>query len=103
MPADKIADFKVLEDGCSFSIKGITPMTIKIIDKKEYEYILFSSEGLAKFNFQLKAFFIGSALENGQAKIELSGDMNPFIKSMAEKPLQTLVNTMSEKLSQLIV
>ena len=103
MPADKIADFKVLDDGCSFSIKGITPMTIKIIDKKEYEYILFSSEGLAKFNFQLTAFFIGSALENGQAKIELSGDMNPFIKSMAEKPLQTLINTMSEKMSQLVV
>ena len=101
LPLDKIENFKVLEDGCSFSIKGITPMTIKIKDKKEYEFILFSSEGLAKFNFNLKAIFKGQALQNGDCLIELSGDLNPFIKSMAEKPLLALVNTMSLKLSQL--
>lgn len=101
LPADKTADFKVLEEGCSFSIKGITPMTIKIKEQKPYDYILFSSEGLAKFNFELRAKFIGEADNNGKCQVELSGDMNPFIKSMAEKPLGALIDSMSLKLSQL--
>lgn len=101
LPQDKVDNFQFSENECSFNIKGITPMTIKLVEKKTWEFILFSSEGLAKFNFNLKASFIGEPSQPGQCNIELSGDMNPFIKSMAEKPLTALVNTMSLKLSQL--
>src|SRR4051812_45939374 len=92
LPEDKVDNFQYSENECSFNIKGITPMTIKLVEKQPFEFILFSSEGLAKFNFNLKAFFMGDALATGQCKVELSGDLNPFIKSMAEKPLTALVN-----------
>ncbi len=46
-------------------------------------------------------FFIGDASQKGQCKIELTGDLNPFIKAMAEKSLAALTNTMSLKLAQL--
>ncbi len=101
LPEDKVEDFKFTDSECSFNIKGITPMKIKKTEAKPYEYILFSSEGLAKFNFSLKVFFIGAAEQTGQCKVELMGDLNPFIKAMAEKPLGALTNTMSLKLSQL--
>jgi hypothetical protein len=101
LPHDKVQNFQFSENECSFHIKGITPMTIKLLEKKPYEFILFTSEGLAKFNFKLKVFLIGNAREKGQCKLELMGDLNPFIKTMAEKPLTQLVNTMSIKLSQL--
>lgn len=101
LPEDKVSDFRFSENECSFNIKGITPMTIRLTEKQSYEFILFSSEGLAKFNFSLRASFIGEPSQPGQCKIDLSGDLNPFIKSMAEKPLTALVNTMSLKLSQL--
>ena len=76
-------------------------MTIKLVEKKPFEFILFSSEGLAKFNFSLKVHFTGEADAPGECKVDLMGDLNPFIKAMAEKPLAGLVNTMSLKLSQL--
>ena len=76
-------------------------MKIKKVEAKPHEFILFSSEGLAKFNFSLKVFFIGEASQKGQCKVELTGDLNPFIKAMAEKSLAALTNTMSLKLSQL--
>lgn len=101
LPEDKVENFQYTENECSFNIKGITPMKIKKADSKPYEYILFSSEGLAKFNFSLKVFFIGEADQKGECKIELMGDLNPFIKAMAEKPLTALTNSMSLKLSQL--
>ena len=103
LPEDKVDNFKYSETECSFNIKGITPMTIKVAEKVPYEFILFSSDGLAKFNFSLKVQFIGDAEQTGECKIDLLGDLNPFIKAMAEKPLTGLVNTMSLKLSQLTV
>lgn len=103
LPEDKIENFQYSQNECSFNIKGITPITIKITEKKPYEYIVYSSEGIAQFNFQLKAQFVGNADEKGQCQIQISGDLNPFIKTMAEKPLTNLVNAMSVKLSQLVV
>lgn len=101
LPADKVENFQYSGDQCSFNIRGITPLTIKMIEKKPYEHILFSSEGLSKFNFQLKASFSGDPESAGNCKIDLHGDLNPFIKAMAEKPLKNLVDTMTLKLSEL--
>jgi hypothetical protein len=101
LPKDKIEDFKYSENECSFNIKGITPLTIKLNEKKAYDFIVYNSQGLSKFNFTLKVFFHGSPTEKGECKIELTGDLNPFIKAMAEKPLSNLVDQMSLKLSEL--
>lgn len=101
LPEEKVENFQFSGDQCSFNIKGITPMTIRLIEKDPFHHILFSSEGLAKFNFSLRVSFIGKAESIGECKVELMGDLNPFIKSMAEKALSGLVNTMSLKLSQL--
>lgn len=101
LPEDKVQNFQYEKDTCSFEIKGITPMQIRVTDKKENEFIVFSTEGLARFNFTLKAVFSGEPTHTGRCRIELSGDLNPIIKSMAEKPLGGLINTMSLRLSQL--
>jgi hypothetical protein len=101
LPSDKVENFEFTDTHCSFNIKGITPMTIKLVEKTPYSFIFFSSEGLAKFNFSLKVYFTGNENELGECKIDLLGDLNPIIKSMAEKALLNLVNTMSLKLSEL--
>lgn len=101
MPEGQVVDFQYYDDQCSFNIKGITPMTIRMVKKEPYHLIFFTTEGLAKFNFSLLANFIGEADQPGQCRIDLTGDFNPFIKSMAEKSLANLVNTMSLRLSQL--
>lgn len=101
LPHDKIEDFKYTDNECSFNIKGVTPMTIKMVEKNPHEFIMFTSEGLSKFNFDLKVHFIGDAAQKGECKVELMGDLNPFIRAMAEKPLSSLVNTMSTRLSEL--
>jgi len=101
LPNDKVENFTFTDTQCSFSIKGITPMTVKLVKKIPYNFIFFSSEGLAKFNFSLKVYFIGNESGVGECRIDLLGDLNPFIKTMAEKSLQNLVNTMSTKLAEL--
>ena len=76
-------------------------MTITVKEKKEFEFIIFQTDGLARYNFSLKVNLIGEADSAGKCEVDLIGDLNPFIKTMVEKPLLALVNTMSLRLSQL--
>lgn len=101
LPEDKVENFVYSEDQCSFNIRGITSLTVRRVGQKEYDHILFSTEGMAQFKFQLNVSFTGVPEKAGQCSIEVSGDINPFIKTMAEKPLTGLVNTMSKKLAEL--
>lgn len=101
MPEDKVENFEYDFDWCKFNIRGVTPLKVILKEKTAYSKVIFESEGLAKFNFTLEASLIGEAQAKGQCNVKLHGDINPFIKAMAEKPLTQLVNTMALKLSQL--
>ena len=99
LPEDKIDNFECTTEQCSFSIKGLTALTIKIKDKQPKSVITFETSGLAKFVFTLHIHL----LQNQTTNVQLEGDMNPFIKVMAEKPLTELINTMASKLSNLSI
>ncbi|MES2567761.1 MAG: hypothetical protein V4565_12890 [Bacteroidota bacterium] len=97
LPEDKIDNFECTNEQCSFTIKGLTALTIKIKERQPKSRITFETTGLAKFVFTLHIHL----MENQTTNVELEGDMNPFIKVMAEKPLKELVNTMASKLATL--
>ena len=99
LPDDKIDNFECTTEQCSFGIKGLMPLTIKIKEKHPKSKITFETSGLAKFVFTLHIHL----LQNQTTNVQLEGDMNPFIKVMAEKPLTELINTMATKLSNLSV
>lgn len=99
LPEDKIENFQCTSDQCSFGIKGLMPLTIKIKEKQAHSRITFETSGLAKFVFTLHIHFP----DTNTTHIQMEGDMNPFIKVMAEKPLTDLINTMASKLAVLEV
>ena len=99
LPDDKIENFECTSNQCSFGIKGLMPLTIKIKDKQNKSRITFETSGLAKFIFTLHIHL----LEGQKNNVQLEGDMNPFIRVMAEKPLGDLINTMASKLAKLEV
>jgi hypothetical protein len=98
LPEDKIEDFTCTADACSFGIRGVTTLNIRIKEKEAPNRITFETTGLAKFVFTLHILF---AQNPDTCQVKLDGDLNPFIKMMAEKPLTELVNTMATKLSTL--
>ena len=99
LPEDKITNFECTSEQCSFGIEGLMPLTIKIKERLPSSRITFETTGVAKFVFTLHIHF----LENQKTNVELEGDMNPFIKAMAEKPLRELVNTMAAKLAAVVI
>jgi hypothetical protein len=103
LPEDRTENFSHDKDSCSFNIKGIAPLKIVFLEKEPFSRIKYTTQGLKRFDFFLEVTFNGKPDETGECKVEMTGDMNPFILKMAEGPLKALVNTMNQKLSQLKV
>lgn len=99
LPEDKIENFSCTSNTCSFSIKGLFPLNVKIKESIPKSHLIFETTGVAKFIFQLHIYFT----EEQKINVKLEGDMNPIVKKMVEKPLNDLVNTMAFKLASLII
>jgi hypothetical protein len=99
LPEDKIENFECTSNTCSFSIKGLFPLQVKIKESLPKSRLTFETTGVAKFIFTLHIHFF----EEQKTHVKLEGDMNPIVKKMVEKPLDELVNTMAKKLASLVI
>jgi carbon monoxide dehydrogenase subunit G len=97
LPQDRVEDFESTTDTCSFSIKGLATIGMKIDEKVGNDELKISSHGKNPFPFTIQIKM--EPLENGcKAQLFFQGDMNAFLKMMAEKPLANFFNMLSENL-----
>ena len=97
---DKIENFKATQDRCSFTIKGMTDMGLKIISRLPNESITISNDTdvpssmplnfLIIFEFERVEPYITKVI----VKMEL--DANPMIAMMVKKPLEKFVNSLAD-------
>ncbi len=95
---DKIENFKATQDRCSFTIKGMTDMGLKIISRLPNESITISNDTdvpssmplnfLIIFEFERVEPYVTKVI----VKMEL--DANPMIAMMVKKPLEKFVNSL---------
>jgi hypothetical protein len=97
---DKIENFKATQDKCSFTIKGMTDMGLKILTRIPNESITITNDTdvpssmplnfLIIFEFKKLEPYVSSVV----VKMEL--DANPMIAMMVKKPLEKFVNSLAE-------
>lgn len=97
---DKIENFKATQDKCSFTVKGMTDMGLKIISRMPNESITITNDTdvpssmplnfLIIFEFEKLEPYVSGVL----VKMEL--DANPMIAMMVKKPLEKFVNSLAD-------
>lgn len=97
---DKIENFKATQDKCSFTIKGMTDMGLKIISRMPNESITITNDTdvpssmplnfLIIFQFEKVEPYVSKVI----VKMEL--DANPMIAMMVKKPLEKFVNSLAD-------
>jgi len=99
---EQVIHWQSTRDTCSFTIKGMADLAMKIEKREEFQLVTYVSEGKSPFSFQL-SFFI-SKQEAGGSTVSsvLQADLNPMIKMMASRPLQNFVNLLVDKLIELM-
>lgn len=97
---DKIENFKATQDRCSFTVKGMTDMGLKIIARIPNESITITNDTdvpssmplnfLIIFEFEKVEPYVSKVI----VRMEL--DANPMIAMMVKKPLEKFVNSLAD-------
>lgn len=97
LPQDKISDWKSTDTECSFKVQGgiKIPLVYQSTDTNHTMHII-SGDG-APFPFTLDVHMKEEG-EIVEGYIEFNGEMNMFVKMVAEKPLLNLFNYIGHKL-----
>ena len=88
---DQITSWESNEDECSFNIKGMASIGMRIDDKVNGNEIRIKSTNKSPFRFDLNCFLDG---EGGTCTsyMVFESDLNPMLQMMVEKPLGSLFN-----------
>lgn len=97
---DKIENFKATQDRCSFTIKGMTDMGLKIISRMPNESITISNDtdvpSSMPLNFLIIFEFKRVEPYVSRVVVKMELDANPMIAMMVKKPLEKFVNSLAD-------
>ena len=99
VPADKVNDFKYDEDTVSVNVPPVGELKLRICDREEPKCVKFETiQSPVPFNVWVQVLPVDD--NNSKMKVTVKAELNPFIKSMVEKPLQDGVEKIADALSQ---
>lgn len=95
-PEDRIKNWKADETLCSFLIKGMSNIEMRIKSLNPHSSVKIKSGNQAPFQFDLEIIIEASKEKENLTAIQLvfEGDMNPFVKMMVVKPLTAFFNNL---------
>ncbi|MFW5759302.1 MAG: SRPBCC family protein, partial [Bacteroidota bacterium] len=96
----QIKNWKSDEDHCSFTIEGLADLSMRIASKKENKSVFIVAEGKNPIDYTLDCFIFPMANDQSDVEIAFRAELNPFVKSVASRPLQNFVNMLSQKLQE---
>ena len=96
LPEDKVKDISFDTDTLSFSVAPVGQLTLKIIDREPDKCIKFET-----VNSPLPFNIAPVAVEECKLKITIGMELNPFMKTMVQKPLQEGLEKMADMLSMI--
>lgn len=96
---DSLTSFDSNEEGFKFGLKGMPEVALKISSVDQNQVVLKSAS--SSLDFSLTGLM--NPLDETKTEVQLlfEGNFNPFIKMMVEKPLQSFINALTDKLEQL--
>lgn len=97
----QIINWKADEQTCSFTIKGMADLSMRMINKNPFKNIHIAADGKNPINYTLDYFFSSADKEESFVEIVFDAELNPFLKMIASNPLQNLVNMIANKLQEI--
>lgn len=97
---EQITNWKATEDDCSFTIQGVADLSMEMASRSAGRNIHIVSSGSNPVAYSLDYFFRNKD-NSCEVSVLLEAELNPFLKSIASRPLQSLVSVIAEKLKEL--
>jgi len=99
VPEDKVNDFNFDEDTVSLNVAPVGELKLRICEREEPKCVKFETvQSPVPFNVWVQVLPVDD--NNAKMKVTVKAELNPFIKSMVEKPLQDGVEKIADALAQ---
>jgi len=100
IPQDKLKELEFDADSCRFTVDPVGKIGLRIVEREPSNTIKFAAEqSPVGFNLWIQ---LKQVEENDtRIKITVKADLNPMLKMIASKPMETFVNKLAEMLAQL--
>ena len=95
---DKVQDFSFDQDTVSLNVAPVGELKLRICDREEPKCIKFETvQSPVPFNVWVQILPVDE--NSSKMKVTVKAELNPFIKSMVEKPLQEGVEKIADALA----
>lgn len=98
VPADKIKNWQATAEECHFTIDMVGDTGLKIVEKEEGKLIKITAIGDNPYHFFFWIQLKEVAPYDTRIKLTLKIDLNPMLRMMAAKPIQTFLDGMIDHL-----
>lgn len=99
--ADKIENVRTTEDTCSFVVKGLGEMGIKIVEREEPKTIRMEGDGRIPFDFMLWIQLLDNGPYDTRLRITFEADLNMMMKMLLKGKLEKGINQLAEGLAKI--
>ena len=98
VPEDKVQGFSFDQDTVSINVAPVGELKLRICDREEPKCVKFETvQSPVPFNVWVQVLPVDE--NSSKMKVTVKADLNPFIKSMVEKPLQEGVEKIADALA----
>ena len=98
VPEDKVSDFTFDEDTVGLNVQPVGELKLRICEREEPKCVKFETvQSPVPFNVWIQVLPVDE--QNSKMKVTVKAEVNPFIKSMVEKPLQEAVEKIADALA----
>ena len=100
VPEDKLKDFSFDNDSLSVNVPPVGSISMRIVEREEPKTIKFETEqSPVPFNFWIQLLPVTD--ESCKMKLTIKAELNPFIKTMVQKPLQEGLEKIADALQMI--
>lgn len=99
--SDKIEDIRFEEDRCTFKVKGLGDIAVKIIEKEEPKLIKIGGDGSVPFEFNLWVQLLENGPYDTRLRLTFLAEMNMMLKMMLKGKLEKGINQLAEGLTKI--
>lgn len=87
LPEDKVKDISFDTDTLSFSVPPVGQLTLKVVEREPSKCIKFETTN-SPLPFNMWIQIAATSEEECKLKVTIGMELNPFMKTMVQKPLQ---------------
>jgi carbon monoxide dehydrogenase subunit G len=99
---EQVINWDATQTTCSFTIKNMTDLSMKIDEKIPHSLVKMVPYGKAPFTFELITNIDKVDESSCKVLIRMEANLNPMLSMMASKPLGNFVKILAEKLKEVM-